>query len=243
MRAKNSARSDSDRGVTNVGAIIAAMKIILTAVESDLAKSWHRHCGQLAGVSVHVGSILDLKVDAVVSPANSFGFMDGGIDRVYSHHFGWGVQDRLQQAIRNYHHGELLVGNAEVVETDDANIPYLIAAPTMRVPTILKETVNPYLAARAIFLLIRHGTFRSGVLAGEPIRHGITSIAIPGLGTGVGRVDPDTCALQVRTAIEQFVVGSCDFPLSWADAQIRHQKLYADRIRDLQLPTTDHPQR
>lgn len=24
-----------------------------------------------------------------VSPANSFGFMDGGIDMVYSRHFGW----------------------------------------------------------------------------------------------------------------------------------------------------------
>ena len=27
--------------------------------------------------------------DAIVSPANSFGFMDGGIDYCYSEHFGW----------------------------------------------------------------------------------------------------------------------------------------------------------
>ena len=27
--------------------------------------------------------------DAIVSPANSFGFMDGGIDMVYSKRFGW----------------------------------------------------------------------------------------------------------------------------------------------------------
>ena len=27
--------------------------------------------------------------DAIVSPANSFGFMDGGIDYAYSDHFGW----------------------------------------------------------------------------------------------------------------------------------------------------------
>ncbi len=31
---------------------------------------------------------LDVKCDAVVSPANSFGFMDGGIDLIYSHRFG-----------------------------------------------------------------------------------------------------------------------------------------------------------
>ena len=29
------------------------------------------------------------EADAIVSPANSFGFMDGGIDMVYSRHFGW----------------------------------------------------------------------------------------------------------------------------------------------------------
>src|SRR4051812_43983254 len=56
------------------------LKIILAAVEHDLADAWERHCGELPDVAVHRGSILDLQADAVVSPANSFGFMDGGID-------------------------------------------------------------------------------------------------------------------------------------------------------------------
>ncbi len=38
--------------------------------------------------------------------------MDGGIDLLYSRQFGWGVQKRLQQAIRERHAGELLVGAA-----------------------------------------------------------------------------------------------------------------------------------
>lgn len=122
------------------------MKIVLAAVESELADAWEFHCGDLECVSVHRGSILDVRCDAVVSPANSFGFMDGGIDRLYSYHFGWQVQERLQELIRSRHHGELLVGLAELVETDDARIPFLIAAPTMRVPMILRDTVNPYLA-------------------------------------------------------------------------------------------------
>src|SRR5262245_52878699 len=112
------------------------MKIVLSAVEAPLADAWQRFCGELEGVTVHRGSILDLDVDAVVSPANSFGFMDGGIDYLYSSFFGWRVQDRLQKLIRERHHGELLVGTAEIVETDNAKIPYLIAAPTMRVPMI-----------------------------------------------------------------------------------------------------------
>lgn len=210
------------------------MRIVLAAKEDSLADAWERHCGDLDFVTIHRGSILDLRIDAIVSPANSFGFMDGGIDRLYSHHFGWCVQDRLQHLIKTAHHGELLVGAAEVVDTDDSNIPFPIAAPTMRVPMILRGTVHPYLAARATLLLIKHGRFPTGHLAGEAIADGIQSIAFPGLGTGVGRVEPEKCAAQVRAAIEHVVLGNYEFPTSWAEAQIRHQKLYTDRVHDLQ---------
>lgn len=115
------------------------------------------------------------------------------------------MQDRLQELIKQRHHGELLVGTAEIVETGDLRIPFVIAATTMRVPMILSDTVNPYLAARAVFLLYRHGVVPSGVLAGEPVAQVISRVAFPGLGTGVGRVDPDTCALQVRAAIDEVV--------------------------------------
>lgn len=210
------------------------MNIVLTAVEADLADAWRRHCGDLPGVTVHHGSIFDLGVDAVVSPANSFGFMDGGIDRLYSHRFGWEVQARLQGLIRTRHHGELIVGAAEIVATDNPRIPFLIAAPTMRVPMILGDTVNPYLAARAALLLIRHGVFPAGPLAGEAVSSAVNSVAFPGLGTGVGQVSPDTCAHQVRAAIEEVVLGGGQAPRTWAEAQQQHQRLYTDRVRDLQ---------
>ncbi len=107
------------------------MNIILTSVEEGLADAWQRFCGDLPFVTVHRGSVFDLSCDAVVSPANSFGFMDGGIDMLYTQHFGWHVQERLQEAIREDHHGELLVGAAEIVETDDPDLPFLVAVPTM----------------------------------------------------------------------------------------------------------------
>lgn len=210
------------------------MKIILCAVDVRLTSAWQEACGDLDFVEVHRGSILDLKCDAVVSPANSFGFMDGGIDALYTSHFGFQLQQRLQELIQSRHHGELLVGAAEIVDTDDLRIPFLIAAPTMRVPTILKDSVNPYLAARATLLLVRDGKFPMGMLSGERISDGVKSIAFPGLGTGVGRVPPDVCARQVRQAINEVVLGQHMFPSSWLDAQIRHQKLFTDRIRDLQ---------
>src|SRR5262249_35410456 len=210
------------------------MKIVLAALGRDLAEAWERHCGNLPDVTIHRGSILDLSVDAIVSPANSFGFMDGGIDHLYSHRFGWEVEQRLQELIRTRQHGELLVGAAEIVETGNDRLPFVIAAPTMRVPMILTDTINPYLAARAVFLLIRNGTVPSGVLAGEAVSDAVSSVAFPGLGTGTGRVGPNTCAHQVRAAIEEVILGKSQYPRTWAEAQQRHQLLYTDRVRDLQ---------
>jgi O-acetyl-ADP-ribose deacetylase (regulator of RNase III) len=160
--------------------------------------------------------------------------MDGGIDLIYSHRFGWQVQERLQKLIRTKHHGELLIGTAEIVETDSEAIPYLIAAPTMRVPMILKDTVHPYLAARAVFLLIEHGTFEEGVLKGEKLSDVIQTVAFPGLGTGIGQVSARACAYQVRTAIEEVLLEKWEFPTSWSEAQAKHQLMYTDRVRDLQ---------
>jgi O-acetyl-ADP-ribose deacetylase (regulator of RNase III) len=210
------------------------MEIVLTAVNQGLAEAWNKFCGDLPGISVHQGSIFDARCDAVVSPANSFGFMDGGIDLIYSHRFGWQVQERLQKLIRTKHYGELLVGAAEIVETDSESIPYLIAAPTMRVPMTLKDTVHPYLAARAVLLLIKHGTFGAGFLKGEKLSDVIQVVAFPGLGTGIGQVSPSACAHQVRAAIEEVLLEKQEFPKSWSEAQARHQLLYTDQVRDLQ---------
>ncbi|MCB9851521.1 MAG: macro domain-containing protein [Phycisphaerales bacterium] len=210
------------------------MNIVLTSIEPPLTEAWTRYCGDLEFVRVHEGSIFDSGCDAVVSPANSFGFMDGGIDMLYSQRFGWGVQERLQALIREKHHGELLVGAAEIVETNVEQIPYVIAAPTMRVPMILNDSVNPYLAARAVLLLIQYGKFTAGPLEDTPIRDVVKSVAFPGLGTGVGRIGPNTCANQVRAAIDDVLHHKPRFPANWPEAQRRHQQMYASRIRDLQ---------
>jgi len=100
---------------------------------------------------------------------------------------------------------------------------------------ILGDTVNPYLATRAVLLLVKHGTFDEGALAGMPISDLVQTVAFPGLGTGVGQVPQEVCARQVRRAIEEVLLGDNEFPTSWSDAQERHQRLYGDRVRDLQL--------
>jgi O-acetyl-ADP-ribose deacetylase (regulator of RNase III) len=205
-------------------------RLVLTAVSDGLAAAWERFCGDLDFVEVHTGSIVDLEVDAVVSPANSFGFMDGGVDAVYLDHFGRSIQERVRRAIVTERHGELLVGEALIVPTNDARIPFLIATPTMRVPMHLGETVNPYLAARAVFLLVRQGRLPDGGAVADRV----ATVALPGLGTGAGRVSSAVCAHQVRRAIDDHLLGGYRLPASWAEASERHQLLYTDRPKRLQ---------
>lgn len=63
----------------------------------------------------------------------------------------------------------------------------------------------------------------------------VQTVAFPGMGTGVGRVPPEVCARQMRAAIEDVLLDRYEFPVSWMDAQRRHQLLYAERARDLQF--------
>ena len=210
------------------------MKVVLSALQPALAEAWQSIAEDFDFVSVHQGSILDVECDAVVSPANSFGFMDGGIDGVYMDYFGREIQLKVRRQIFDYHHGELLVGSAAIVETDDDRIPFLIAAPTMRVPMFLHESVNSYLAARAVFLLIKHGRFLSGQYQGERISDYVQIVAFPGLGTGVGRVSAKVCARQVRAAIDDVLLERYQMPKSWAEASEWHQLLYTDNPQRLQ---------
>lgn len=210
------------------------MKLVLTAVEKPLADAWQKFCGDLNFVTVYQGSILDVECDAIVSPANSLGFMDGGIDAIYLSHFDYDIQTRVRRQVFEHHHGELIVGNADAVETGNESIPFLIVAPTMRVPMILHETVNPYLAARAIFNLVKRKNFLSGSFKSQPIAKHIKTVALPGLGTGVGRVGFNTCAHQVRAAIDDVLLEKYTMPQSWAEASERHQLLYANKLKRLQ---------
>lgn len=206
------------------------LHLILADVQPGVVQAWQQLLADKPYVTFHQGSIFDVTCDALVSPANSFGFMDGGIDMAISRFFGWHVQERVQTLIRETYHGELLVGQADIVPTDHASIPYVITAPTMRVPMVLTETVNVYLATRAALLLIRHGRFPDNT----PIRQTIRRVAVPGMGTGVGKVPPAICARQMRQAILEVMEEQTQFPQTWAEAQQRHQLLYGDTHRDLQ---------
>ncbi len=170
------------------------MQIILGDKNPDLIDAWQAEFGGLPDVTIRGGNILMARADALVSPANSFGFMDGGFDYSISEIFNWKIQPVVQYVIRNKHAGELVVGAAEIVATGNEQFPYLVCAPTMRVPQNVADTVNAFLAMRATLLAVKSFNAENGDV--------IKSIAIPGLCTGVGRMPFDRCARQMRAAYD-----------------------------------------
>ena len=184
------------------------IELHLCALDPHMLQAWSRYFGAAAKVFLHEGNILARKADAIVSPANSFGFMDGGIDLAYSHHFGWELQERLQRALRDAHDGELPIGNAAVVRTDHRDIPFLISAPTMRVPGDISDTVNVYLA------------FRAALLAAQRAKE-IRSVLSPSLGTGVGGMSFERAAKQMHAAYAEVVLGDTEWR-STARGVLRH---------------------
>lgn len=175
------------------------LHIHLRDIKPELIAAWEKYFADCPQVAVSLGDIFGLRADAIVSPANSFGFMDGGIDLVYSEHFGWQLCENLQHLILTRHDGELPVGQAEILPTGNAEIPWLISAPTMRIPSVIVHTPNAYLAFRAVLRLVRsHNASHP-----SPIR----SVLCPGLGTAIGKLPAEVCAKQMRAAYDAVVLG------------------------------------
>ena len=172
------------------------MKIILADINPRLTEAWKEFFSAEKNVVIVADDITQIKCDAIVSPANSFGFMDGGLDYALSERFGWHLEKQLQQQIQNLPERELLVGQAILMETGDNQVPFLISAPTMRIPTNFNigTSVNAYLAMKAILIKATS-------------KEKIASIGIPGLCTGVGGMHPMIAARQMYYAYKEIVLG------------------------------------
>jgi O-acetyl-ADP-ribose deacetylase (regulator of RNase III) len=177
---------------------MSSLTLVLVAVDEPMAASWRALAATRSGLVVHQGSITDVDADAVVSPANSFGLMGGGIDAVYARWFP-GISDRVRAASGADKGGELPVGRAVIVPTGVDRPAWLVSAPTMRHPgeRLSAGGAAARAAAAAVLRLWRDGTLPDG----SPVRDSVHTVALPGLGTGVGGLSPATCADQVGAAL------------------------------------------
>lgn len=170
-------------------------KVLLIDRSQLLVDCWKAQFSDCPVVEAIAGDYFQRPADAIVSPGNSFGIMDGGLDLAIRERLGFSVENRVQDVIDARHHGELPVGCAEIVETEDPRWRYLIAAPTMRVPEPIPFTINPYLAFRAILVAVENYNQCLG-------KQEIDSVVCCGLGTGIGQVSANKCAMQMRAAYQ-----------------------------------------
>src|SRR5207302_491979 len=158
------------------------MHLILCDFHGSLIAAWEQEFAAFPDVEVRRGDLLDVSADAYVSPANSYGQMDGGIDLALRERFGFEIQVAVQDAIAD-RGGMLPVGEALVVPTGDDEVPYLICAPTMEVPSWVAHSNNAYLAMAA---LVRAAREFAKEHPGE-----LETIGVPGLCTGTGGMAPE----------------------------------------------------
>ncbi|XP_062511325.1 uncharacterized protein LOC134187224 [Corticium candelabrum] len=219
-----------------------SVTFFLRDIAQPMVEAWNEEFDGYAHVKPSEGDIFRgaPSADAIVSPANSFGFMDGGIDMVYTDHFGWQLQYRLQHLLKNEFDGELPVGQAVIIPTYDAanpppespdaddnegkTIKYLISAPTMRVPETVSNTTHAYLAFRAVIRAVKwHNNSHKSDSADI-----ISSVLCPGLGTAVGRMPYKRCAKQMHVAYDVCVKHEYDAirqPTSLHEAAMDHSNL------------------
>ena len=205
------------------------MHLHLIDTNQDVVTAWEQVFADVSQVIIRCGSIFDYPADALVSPANSFGYMNGGLDFAISKHLGWHLEKDLQRLIREKYYGELLVGQAEVLPTGSPAFPYLIAAPTMRTPMTITRGPNVYQAMKAILVLLRYGKLATGELVSSQIQ----TVAIPGLGTGIGQVRPLVCARQMRLAWEDVMHEKFATETGWEQMCANYAYFYTHNEADI----------
>lgn len=174
------------------------MRLILVAPNSLLAAAFQEHFDYLPNVEI-VNDYFEWLPDynCLVSPGNSFGMMDGGIDAAIIKFFGSSLMDKVQERILTNYLGEQPVGTSMIVETGHPLHPFLAHTPTMRVPMSIIGTDIPYVAMWAMLLAVRQHN--------QQAKDKINSIACPGLGTGIGRVPYSEAARLMALAYDHFL--------------------------------------
>ncbi|MCP4426131.1 MAG: phage tail protein [Chloroflexi bacterium] len=153
--------------------------------------------------------------DCMVSAANSFGLMDGGVDLAIIRFFGKQLERRVQKHILEQFLGEQPVGASIIVETGHPEHPFVAHTPTMRIPMPISRTDNVYQAMWAMLLVVRQHNRE------QPQK--IKTVACPGLGTATGEVPYSEAARQMAEAYRNFV--NPPSAISWHFANKRQRKI------------------
>ncbi|RUP48914.1 hypothetical protein BC936DRAFT_143655 [Jimgerdemannia flammicorona] len=148
--------------------------------------------------------VQEVTAQCIMSPANGFGLMDGGVDMNLSEMYG-GTAVMVPHWAGQQNTATCCIIDLDSLRTllpDGSGLPrYLAHTPTMRTP----KTLDPdddlvYRSTWSILTSIRRHNMTLG--AGD-VR--IDAVILMGLGTAVGRLPAKVCATQMAIACQHFI--------------------------------------
>ncbi len=136
-------------------------------------------------IKVLKGDLTELEVDAIVNPANSLGYMGGGVAGAIKRKGGEEIE---KEAVEK---APIPVGKAIATTSGRLKCRYVIHAPTMERPAMRISVDNVEKATRAAFELAKSMKLKS--------------IALPGMGTGVGGVKEEDAARAMMNVAKDYI--------------------------------------
>src|SRR5262245_56608262 len=141
-----------------------------------------------ASISVERGDITDREVDALVNPANTALTMTTGVAAAIKRKGGVIIEE---EAMRQ---GPVEVGEAVLTPGGNLAATHVITAAVMG-PDLKTDVATIATATRALLALAD--------------KHRLTSLALPALGTGVGRIEPAQSAdAMLKTVVAHLKTGT-----------------------------------
>ena len=133
------------------------MKLDLVTNSAGMAEAWEDAFRGYKGVTAHCCDFRAFigqhpEVDAVVSPANAYGLMDGNYDRAISEEFGPALAERVRAVILEQFCGEQPVGTSFSVPIPGREDILLIHTPTMRAPSPIVDPLVVYQCMRTTLM-------------------------------------------------------------------------------------------
>lgn len=175
------------------------MKIYLVDLDSRMTNCWEQDFEEVTDVEVVNGDMQEFldshkDVDTIVSAANSFGIMDGGLDAVYVRYFGDSLQTAVLERIREEHLGEQPVGSSLILKIPEGKGKRLIHTPSMRTP-------QPLIDPRIVYTCTRSALVTA-------MKNRAKAIVMPAFGHLTGRVKAETVSSLMYKAYEDVCLRS-----------------------------------
>jgi O-acetyl-ADP-ribose deacetylase (regulator of RNase III) len=181
-----------------------ALTFYLRDLNPEVVKAFNQFFSRGGRVEISEGDVMDLDTTAIITPANSFGIMEGGLGDCLNKISQGKLENRIRKMIQDKHAGEMPVGQAEIIKSGMDKPQFVVVAPTVRVPIRQTNTnTNTYLATRAALRTLAAYMREANENGGAKIE----SVALVGMGTGGAKCPPAVAAFQMYEAYCQVVLG------------------------------------